>query len=146
MKDNNIYTILSKELYGVSYYTGKGLTTSQVNSLYVAQAAINAVATIFERVGVDWYTPIIMYQPTSTTYSYIWGAFSSSCGNQGTLTHSTEPYLKAKTCTDLAPGAGGHRYGMCQMGAAQRAKNGELSTSIVFYYYTGCALPTCRIS
>lgn len=180
-----IYTVVSKEMYSVSYYTDRGLTTSQVNSLYVAQAlaastfaeyaakvyskhrgvsyvcsteccqvydptrvtqaAINAVAVIFEKVGQEWYTPLIMYKPTSTTYSYIWGAYSSSCYNKGTLTHPTEPALKAKSCTDLATGSGGHRYGMCQMGAAQLAKNGYLSTDIIHYYYSNCSLPTCKL-
>lgn len=34
----------------------------------------------------------------------------------------TQPALKAVSCTDIATGAGGHRYGLCQMGAALRAK------------------------
>lgn len=34
----------------------------------------------------------------------------------------TQPALKAVSCTDIATGAGGHRYGLCQMGATLRAK------------------------
>lgn len=33
-----IYTVLSSELYGTSYYKGKGLTSSQISELYHAQA------------------------------------------------------------------------------------------------------------
>lgn len=67
-------------------------------------------------------TDIVMYKPSSTTYDYIWGAFFSSCSGNGTKDHSTQPALKAVSCTDIATGAGGHRYGLCQMGAALRAK------------------------
>ena len=48
-----------------------------------------------------------MYKPSSTTYDYIWGAFFSSCSGNGTKDHSTQPALKAVSCTDIATGAGG---------------------------------------
>ena len=57
----------------------------------------------------------IMYKPSSTTYDYIWGAFFSSCSGNGTKDHSTQPALKAVSCTDIATGAGGHSYGLCQI-------------------------------
>ncbi len=181
-----LYTVLSSELYAVSWYKNRGLTDAQVNQLYIAQAfaantfleyavkvysnhrgvsdvctttccqvydptkvtqaAINAVATIFERIGGDWYCPIILYCPTSNTYDYVWGAFFSSCNGQGTKTHASQPEIKAKPCTDLTTGAGGHRYGMCQMGAAEKAKDGWYCIDIVLYYYTNCTVLSCRVN
>ena len=87
----------------------------------------------------------IMYKPSSTTYDYIWGAFFSSCSGNGTKDHSTQPALKAVSCTDIATGAGGHRYGLCQMGAALRAKNGDSASNILLYYYTDCRIISCTL-
>lgn len=88
----------------------------------VTEEAIDATANIFYTSGGKSKTDIVMYKPSSTTYDYIWGAFFSSCSGNGTKDHSTQPALKAVSCTDIATGAGGHRYGLCQMGAALRAK------------------------
>lgn len=181
-----IYTVLSSELYGTSYYEGKGLKSSQISELYRAQAvaantfleyamsvysnhrktdykvcsssccqvydptkvteaAIDATATIFYTSGGVSKTDIVMYKPSSTSYDYIWGAFFSSCGGNGTRTHSSQPALKAVCCTDIAKGAGGHRYGLCQMGAANRAKSGNDASSILLYYYTDCAVTSCQL-
>ena len=87
----------------------------------------------------------IMYKPSSTTYDDIWGAFFSSCSGNGTKDHSTQPALKAVSCTDIATGAGGHRYGLCQMGAALRAKNGDSASNILLYYYTDCRIISCTL-
>lgn len=59
--------------------------------------------------------------------------------------HLTQPALKAVSCTDIATGAGGHRYGLCQMGAALRAKNGDSASNILLYYYTDCRIISCTI-
>ena len=59
--------------------------------------------------------------------------------------HSTQPALKAVSCTDIATGAGGHRYGLCQMGAALRAKNGDSASNILLYYYTDCRIISCTL-
>lgn len=180
-----IYTVLSGELYGVSYYTGKGLTNTQVNELYIAQAtaantfleyakkvysnhpdcdvcsttccqvydptlvtlaAMTATTSIFYNAGGQYRTNIVMYKPTSTTYDYIYGAYFSSCGNQGTVTVSLQPALQAVSCTDLATGAGGHRKGMCQMGAAYLAKSGYTSGNILHYYYYNCCIAACALA
>lgn len=182
-----IYTVLSSELYGTSYYTSRGLTLSQVNELYcaqavaantfleyscsvysnhssssynvcsttccqvydptkVTQAAIDATANIFFTAGGVERTNIVMYKTTSTTYDYIWGAFFSSCGNSGTKTDSSQPALQAVVCTDIDLGAGGHRYGFCQMGAAKRAKDGNSASSILLYYYTNCCIASCPMN
>ena len=118
-RETYIYTVLSSELYGKSYYTGKGLTSTQVSELYEAQAvaantfleyalsvysnhsgkdykvcsssccqvydptkvteeAIDATANIFYTFGGKSKTDIVMYKPSSTTYDYIWGAFSQA--------------------------------------------------------------------
>lgn len=53
--------------------------------------------------------------------------------------------LKAVSCTDIATGAGGHRYGLCQMGAALRAKNGDSASNILLYYYTDCRIISCTL-
>lgn len=181
-----IYTVLSSELYTSSSYKAWGLTSSQIEELYIAQAiaantfleyamkvysnhsssnynvcsttccqvydptkvtqtAINATAEIFIPVNGMASTDIVLYMPTSTTYSYMWGAFFSSCKNNGTKTHSTQPALKAKSCTDLATGAGGHRYGLCQMGAAEMAKNGKKYYNIIHYYYSNCQIVTATM-
>ena len=56
----------------------------------------------------------------------------------------TQPALKAVSCTDIATGAGGHRYGLCQMGAALRAKNGDSASNILLYYYAAC-FESCKL-
>lgn len=64
---------------------------------------------------------------------------------EDTIDHSTQPALKAVSCTDIATGAGGHRYGLCQMGAALRAKNGDSASNILLYYYTDCRIISCTL-
>ena len=71
-----------------------------------------------------------MYKPSSTTYDYIWGAFFSSCSGNGTKDHSTQPALKAVSCTDIATGAGGHRYGLSSRPAASAGKIGTITKII----------------
>ena len=88
---------------------------------------------------------VILYKQTSSTYAYIYGAFGSSCGGKGTVTVSGQPALIAKSCTDLTTGAGGNRQGMCQMGAALRAKNGDSYANIIYYYFTNCSITNCPI-
>ncbi|MDR2545931.1 MAG: carboxypeptidase regulatory-like domain-containing protein [Lachnospiraceae bacterium] len=111
----------------------------------ITTIAINAVNTIFENNGGTWNTALVMHRPTNSTYAYIWGAYFSSCGNQGTLAHAGQPALLAKICTDLTNGVGGHRKGLCQMGAAERAKNGNTGVQIINHYYTNCSLVTCTL-
>lgn len=48
-------------------------------------------------------------------------------------------------CTDLTSGADGHRYGMCQMGAAQLAKDGYVAGEIIDYYYHSCDTEFCLL-
>lgn len=184
-REEYIYTVLSSELYGTSYYEDKGLTSSQVSQLYKAQAiaantfleyamsvysnhssydvcsgtccqvfdpakvteaAIDATADIFiTQSSGKTVTKVVLYKPETSKYDYIWGAFFSSCKGNGTKKHSTQPALQAVSCTDIATGAGGHRYGLCQMGAAQRAKDGKTASSILLYYYTGCTVENCTL-
>lgn len=183
-RETYIYTVLSSELYGTSYYTDKGLTSNQTTQLYQAQAvaantfleyamsvysnhssydvcsseccqvydptkvteaAIDATADIFFTQSGKAVTKVVLHKSSSAKYDYIWGAFFSSCKGEGTKTHSTEPALQAVSCTDIATGAGGHRYGLCQMGAAKRAKDGKTSSSILLYYYTDCTVATCTL-
>lgn len=130
-RETYVYTVLSSELYGTSYYSNKGLTSTQITELYeaqaiaantfleyalsvysshsasgyrvcssaaccqkydptkVTQAAISATANIFYTYGGVSKTDIVMYRPTSASYEYIWGAFFSSCGGNGTKDHAT---------------------------------------------------------
>lgn len=183
-RDEYIYTVLSSELYSTSWYTTRGLTSAEVEQLYVAQAiaantfleyaqsvytshgsddvcttthcqvydptrvtqaAIDATDDIFYTVGGEPATIVTFYEPTYNSYNYIWGAFFSDCNNLGTRTHSTEPALVAVPCTDLTSGADGHRYGMCQMGAAQLAKDGYVAGEIIDYYYHSCDTEFCPL-
>lgn len=184
-REEYIYTVLSSELYGTSYYESKGLTSSQVSQLYKAQAiaantfleyamsvysnhssydvcastccqvfdptkvteaAIDATEDIFiTRSSGETVTKVVLHNPETSKYDYIWGAFFSSCEGNGTKTHSTQPALQAVSCTDIETGYGGHRYGLCQMGAAQRAKEGKTAFSILLYYYTGCVIAHCTL-
>lgn len=186
-REEYIYTVVSSELYGTSYYEGKGLTAAQISELFeaqavaanthleyalsvyskhsedecavcsepccqkydptkVTQAAINATVKIFYTSSGKAKTEIIMYKPTSTTYEYVYGTFFSSCYNKGTKDYGTsEPTLKAVSCTDIATGYGGHRYGLCQMGAATRAKNGNSAADILLHYYTNGKIIPCTL-
>lgn len=112
----------------------------------VTEAAIDIAGDIFYTISGSPATVIVFYKPTSTTYSYIWGAYFSSCGNQGTKNHATDSALRAVSCTDLASGAGGHRYGLCQMGAAKLAKDGHDADEILLHYYTNCDTEFCMLT
>lgn len=111
----------------------------------VIQAAIDATDDMFYTVGGEPTTIVTLYEPTYDSYNYIWGAFFSDCDNLGTRTHSTEPALMAVSCTDLTSGADGHRYGMCQMGAAQLAKDGYNAGQIIDYYYHSSDTEFCPL-
>ena len=184
-RQSYIYTVLSSELYNASYYISRGLSNSQVNNLFCAQAiaantfleyslsvysnhssydvcsttccqaydptkvtqvAVDAAASIFYSAGGVNRTDIVMYKTTSAMYDYIWGAFFSSCGNSGTKSHSSQPALRAVSCSDLNSGYGGHRYGFCQMGAAKRAKSGNTASAILLYYYSNCCIASCPMN
>lgn len=111
----------------------------------VTQVALDAAADIFYTVGGEPSTIVTFYEPTSNSYEYIWGAYFSSCGNRGSLNYSGQPALRAVSCTDLTSGAGGNRYGMCQMGAAQLAKNGYNAGQIIDYYYYSTDTEFCPL-
>lgn len=110
----------------------------------VTQEAINAASHIFYYNGKD-VCDMIMYKPTSATYEYAFTEFFSSCYGKGTENVLNRPYSNKVDCTDLATGYGGHRRGMCQMGAAQRAKNGERANEILSYYYTNVEIVPCPL-
>ncbi len=186
-RETYIYTVLSSELYGKSYYSNKGLSDTQINELYVAQAiaantfleyslsvysnhsgknykvcsttccqvydptkvtqaAIDATTNVFYTIGVTERTLLVLHKPSSSTFDYIWGAFFSSCYGKGTKTHSSQAALQSVSCTDIATGAGGHRYGMCQMGAATLAKDGKVARDILLHYYTDCCVASCVLN
>lgn len=111
--------------------------------------AVDAAKAIFMRIsGVDT-TTILFYNPSGASYDYMLGAFFSSCGSRGTLdypsSYSYQPALRSVSCSDFAPGYGGHRYGLCQMGAAQMAKQGTPAIQILEHYYTDVTHIFCTL-
>ena len=104
---------------------------------------IAAADLIFYSTGV---CQVLMYEPSAGSYNYMCPFYFSSCGGNGTITYgSSAPYIRAKSCSDLTSGAGGHRWGMCQMGAAKKAKNGSACEDILTYYYSDCDTEFCRM-
>ena len=88
---------------------------------------------------------VLMHKPSTTTYNYICAYHFSSCKGNGTITVSGLPYLKAKSCTDLITGNGGHRRGLCQCGAAKMAKNGKACEDILTYYFSKSDTEFCKM-
>ncbi len=109
----------------------------------VTQAVITAVSNIFYTIAGEPAAVVLFYEPERNTYEYFWCAYGSSCDNRGTKTRENTPALQAVSCTDLAKGYGGSRYGMCQMGGAYLAKQGYSAEEILMYYYTDCDSEFC---
>ena len=89
---------------------------------------------------------MVMYKPSSTTYEYAMTEFFSGCNNEGTWDVAGRPYSNSVDCTDLVTKNAGHHRGMCQMGAAQRAKNGESAYEIISYYFTDVKVVPCPLN
>lgn len=121
-----------------------GGTCQNYDPSKITQQAINATANIFYFNGND-VCDVIMYKPSSTTYEYALTEFFSSCYNNGTENVASRPYSNRVDCTDIHTGWGGHGRGMCQMGAAQRAKNGESAYEIISYYFTNVEVVSCPL-
>lgn len=183
-----LYTVASTELYPPSFYQDLGMTDSQIQQLYYAQAiaansfleyalfaysnhnnkvykvcssssccqaynptkinqiGINAASICFERLNGYDNVLVILYQPTSSTYRYASTMFFSDCNDEGTDSVANHPYLSAVSCNDITDGHDGHKKGMCQMGAAQMAKENHLFPSILNYYYTGITTTLLRVA
>lgn len=110
----------------------------------VTERAISAASICFERLGGYDYVTVIMYRPDNATYKYACTMFFSSCGNQGTRTRPGHPYMTGVPCTDLPGGEISHRYGLCQMGAAKCALDGDSYTEIIHHYYTDIEITSLR--
>lgn len=104
--------------------------------------AVEALALIYDTVSGNAYFTIMLYKPTSRTYDYIYPAYFLHCtGN--TKTHSTRPELQSVSCTDIDgthSSYAGNGWGLCQKGAAQKAKEGDTYIEILQYYYTNVAV------
>lgn len=132
-----------------SNHTGYDVCSTACCQVYdpavITQKAIDATAGIFYTVGGEPATVIMFYEPAPNSYNYMWGTFSSDCDNQGTLTHATEPALVGVSCTDIADGDGGHRYGLCQQGAAYLARSGYNAGNILNYCYYSSDAEFCLL-
>lgn len=101
------------------------------------QRAVEALATISDTFEGDTYYMIMLYRPTSRTYDYIYPAYFRHC-NGATRSNSVRPELKSVSCTDIDgthSAISGNGWGMCQMGAANMAKNGYKYYEILQHYY-----------
>ena len=96
-----------------------------------------ALSAMFVNANGAPSTVILYYKPSSSTYQYLMTEWFSSCKNKGTIDHPDNwPGVTAKSCSDLFTGAGGHRRGYCQSGAAKKALNGNKAVDIAKYYFT----------
>ena len=122
-REQYIYTVLSSEVCKASWYEDRGLTAAQRLELYVAQAI------------------------AANTYSYVCSQFFSGCNDEGTKTNTNGPALQGVSCTDIDKGyIYNHRHGMCQMGAAKRARDlNEKAAEIISYYYTDIVIAPCPL-
>lgn len=146
---SNTFLEYALKVYSPHTSSGYRICNSNCCQVYdptlVYMNAVDATAEIFYYAGGVRRTNVLMYHPTSNSYDYIWGAFFSSCGDNGTLSHAGQPALVGVSCHDLFSGNGGHRKGMCQMGAAYLASIGYSAGSILNYYYTDCTMAPCPI-
>lgn len=111
----------------------------------VTQAAINAASSIFSFNGND-VCDMIMYKPSPTVYEYALTEFFSGCGDEEKTDNVADrPYSNSVACTDLVYKNAGHHRGMCQMGAAKRAKNGESANKIISYYFSNVEVVPCPL-
>ncbi len=129
---------------GSGYDVCSESTCQRYDPSKVTQQAISCTANIFYYNGKD-VCDIIMYKPSSASYEYALTEFFSGCYNNGTEDVSDRPYSNAVDCSDIHTGWGGHRRGMCQMGAAQRAKNGESAYEIIAYYFSDVEVVPCPL-
>ena len=146
---SNTFLEYALKVYSPHTPSGYRICNSNCCQVYdptlVYMNAVDATAEIFYYAGGVRRTNVLMYHPTSNSYDYIWGAFFSSCGDNGTLSHAGQSALVGVSCHDLFSGNGGHRKGMCQMGAAYLASIGYSAGSILNYYYTDCTMAPCPI-
>lgn len=111
------------------------------------EMGITAASDIFYTVNNRPTVVEFFYQPNgSSSYNYVCARYFSSCGNAGTQTYNTEPACQSVPCTDLfIAKVTKTKYGMCQMGAAQLAKDGYNAVGIVKYYYTNVDTDFCPL-
>lgn len=108
-----------------------------------SEFVISAVATVCYRIGNDWYSNIQVYK-SGNTYNYIYGAFFGRCSG-ATISYPGQPALKSVACTNI-DGSNelfGHGWGLCQRGAAYKAKQGSSWMDILKYYYTSTTSLLC---
>lgn len=105
---------------------------------------IDGVGTVCYRINGDWYSFIQVYKDNSK-YKYIQGMYFAHCAGK-TKTDSQDPSLKSVTCSDLNgphTSISGHGKGLCQEGAAYKAKQGKSWQAILKYYYNSTTSLLC---
>lgn len=110
---------------------------------------IGAVSYITTNIAGDRYYPIQVYKKNNR-YDYIYPAFFAHCdGNTVKYPSSSgdnHPELQSVPCTDLmGPHSSvyGNGWGLCQEGAAYRAKQGSSYMNILSYYYDSTVTLVC---
>ena len=146
----NTYVEYSRQVYSNHPNSGYDVCSTSCCQNYdptkVTQEAINATSYIFYSIGDIDKCDIIMYKPSSTTYSYTAGMFFSGCGNNGTANNPNDPAMNAVSCTDIIYSNANHHYGMCQAGATKLAKDGKSKSEILSYYFTNIEIVTCTMN
>ena len=153
----NTYVEYSLSVYSKHPNSGYNVCALDCCQVYdptkITQEAINATSYIFYSIGDVEACDMIMYKPSGvTTYAYMCSQFFSSCLNKGTEDNPNEPAEKEVSCTDIVFGREPQkRYGMCQMGAAKRARDegkngdGESASEILAYYYKDIEIVLCPL-
>lgn len=151
----NTFIEYSLSVYSNHPNTGYNVCSLDCCQVYdptkVTQEAINATSYIFYSIGDVEACDMIMYKPSgAATYAYMCSQFFSSCLNKGTEPNPNEPAEEEVSCTDIVFGKEPKkRYGMCQMGAAKRARDegegGESASEILAYYYKDIEIVLCPL-
>lgn len=106
-----------------------------------SQRAVRCSAMVFSGTSCN----VLFYTNNNGTLDYALCQFFSSCYNAGTQTSRWHPEMVATTCQDFDTGHGGHRFGMCQMGAAELARLNYGNADIRTHYYTSCIPYRCNM-
>lgn len=119
--------------------------TAQTNTY-----TISAIQNISYEVNMDYYFTTQFYKDSSGKYNYMYPAYFNYCTGRTkaypSVPGDNHPYLIAVTCTDIDgthSSYSGNGNGLCQRGAANRAKNGYSYTNILSYYYTNSTSLSC---
>lgn len=128
---------------GASYDVCASTNCQVYDPVHVTKRAIDCTASIFFSDGNTCH--VLFYKNANAGYDYALCQFFSSCHGAGTVADSYHPETVTQTCSDFDTGYGGHRHGMCQMGAAELARLGYGCGEILEYYYANCTPLLCNL-